>query len=148
MGKITKERRVDKRKITASPKFESNDNVIILWSFEKIDRNGAFAFDTNRKDFDVEHFFKKILEFSTMKWCELFPSDDKKSRHHPLSPDSLSKQAKERIFFMNLEEETDSIYSLALTGKIRLIGIRKGSVFQAIWYDANHDFAHSKLKHT
>ena len=102
----------------------------------------------NRKDFDLEDFLQKLLEFSTMTWQELFPKDDKKSRHHPLSPESFSKQATERINFMKLEEETDSIYSLALNGQTRLIGIRKGTIFQVIWYDAEHKFAPSNLKHT
>ena len=147
MGKKTKERLVKKNKQTISSKSASTDNSVIVWSFERIDRNGEFAFDTNRQDFDVKDFLSKLLEFSTMTWQELFPKDDKKSRHHPLSPESFSKQAIERINFMKLEDETDSIYSLALNGQTRLIGIRKGAIFQVIWYDANHKFAPSKLKH-
>lgn len=61
---------------------------------------------------------------------------------------SNDKQATERINFMCLEEDTDSIYSLALNSKVRLIGIRKGATFQVVWYDANHKFAPSKLKNT
>jgi len=34
----------------------------------------------------------------------------------------------------------DSIFSFALTNKIRLIGLKEGRVFYVIWYDPNHDF--------
>lgn len=148
MGKKTKERQVKKNKPTVSLKTILNDNSVIVWSFERIDRNGEFAFDTSRADFDTEDFLDKLLKFSTMKWCELFPKDKGKSRHHSLSPESFSKQAIDRINFMELEGETDSIYSLALSGQTRLIGIRQGAVFQVVWYDSSHMFAPSKKKHT
>ena len=45
---------------------------------------------------------------------------------------------------MHLEEDADIIYSLALGSKERLIGIRKGAVFQVVWYDATHEFAPGK----
>ena len=142
------ERRKREEKFIVSKTPESNDNAVIVWSFEKVDRNGEFAFDLNREDFELEDFFKKLLDFSTMKWCELFPPDESKSRHHPLSESSLSKQALSRIKALQLEEDTDNLYSLALGGKVRLIGIRRGTIFQVIWYDANHEFAPSEKKHT
>ena len=146
--KVTKEQPSRKIKSTGTETRESNDDSVIVWSFEHIDRNGKFAFDIPRKDFKLEEFLEKLLEFSTMKWCELFPPDSRKSRHHPISRTSISQEAEERIQFMQLEEETDSLFSLALNGKTRLIGIRKGIVFQVIWYDSNHEFAPSKKKHT
>lgn len=148
MGKQTREKRASKRKETINKKQDSDDNSVILWSFDKIDRNGAFAFDVSRKDFDSEDFLMKMLCFSSMKWKDLFPSDVRKSRHHPLSAGSLSKEAQERINFMKLQEETDSIYSLALNGETRLIGVRNGKVFQVIWYDSKHEFAPSTKKNT
>ncbi|MBR5913977.1 MAG: hypothetical protein IKZ58_06415 [Selenomonadaceae bacterium] len=148
MGKKFKERRTAKEKILISLPPASTDNCIIVWSFDKVDRNGIFSFDLSRKDLDIENLFQKILEFSTMKWCELFPTDKRKSRHHTLSKESLSKQALERIEVLKLDEDTDSIFSLALNNKARLIGIRNGAVFQVIWYDANHEFSISNKKHT
>lgn len=148
MGKTVREKRTPKKKTTASAKFASNESSIIIWAFDKIDRNGEFAFDPRREDFDAVDIFQKILGFSNMKWYELFPPNTGKSRHHPLSPDSFSKQAVERIKLMELEDETDAIYSFAISGKIRLIGIRDGAIFHVVWYDPNHNFAQSKLKNT
>ena len=122
--------------------------LLIVWSFAKIDRNGEFAFNPNRKDFKLDDFLQKLLEFSTMKWSELFPPDERKSRHHALKESSLSKQALTRIEALKLDEEIDNLFSLALSGKVRLIGIREGAVFQVVWYDANHEFAPSTKKHT
>lgn len=146
MPKPINERRAAKNKLILENKNKSNDATIIVWSFARVDRNGEFAFDINRDDFDVGEFLEKLMEFSTMKWFELFPRDERKSRHHPLSKDSLSKKAEERIKFMHLENDSDSIYSLALGGKKRLIGIRDGAVFQIIWYDANHEFVPGNKK--
>lgn len=148
MGKKTSERRAAKEKLTVSLPPASTDNSVIVWSFEKIDRNGEFAFDLNRKDFNVEKVFQKILEFSTMKWCELIPSDERKSRHHLLKNAVFSKIAESRIRALGLEEKTDSFYSFALDNVTRLIGIRNGAICQVVWYDAKHEFCPSPKKHT
>ena len=141
MGKQTNEQPVRKTKATSSENTHSNDSALIVWPFAKIDRSGKFAFDVTREDFNVKELADKLAEFSTMKWSELFPHNEGKSNHHLLSESSLSKEAKNRIKIMKLEQETDSIFSLRLNSKTRLIGIRDASVFQVVWYDSNHEFA-------
>ena len=148
MGKKTKGKRHQGEKETLSKQPNSDDKSVILWSFNRIDRNGIFAFDISRKDFDLKDFLTKLLTFSTITWSDLQPPDGRKSRHHSLSPSPFSKDAQERIKSMQLEEETDSFYSLALNGQTRLIGVRNGKVFQVIWYDSKHEFAPSILKST
>ena len=129
MGKRTAEKSVNSKKETSEEKITSNNSAHIIWSFEKIDRNGKFAFDITRKDCNVEELVNKLIEFSTMEWSELLSPNAGKSNHHLLSESSLSEEAKNRIKIMKLEQETDSIFSLRLNSKTRLIGIRDGSVF-------------------
>lgn len=148
MGKKIKERRIFGKKLLINIPAESTDNDVIVWRFDKIDKDGDFAFDINRKDFDTKMVFQKILEFSSMSWNELIPSDSRKSRHHILAKSSFSEKALMRIEHLKLEEYTDAFYSFALNSKARLIGIRKGAIFQVVWYDANHEFAPSEKKHT
>jgi len=49
----------------------SSENEFIVWTFRNIDRDGKFAFDTSRKDFDLKNFVEKMLEYSQLKWREL-----------------------------------------------------------------------------
>lgn len=138
------------RRKVAPVKSESADNLLIVWSFKNIDRDGYFAFDLSRGDLDAKFIFDKIINYSTMTWREILRQthDEGKSKNHTIVLDSLSKKARERIEKLELADKVDNIYSLALDNTKRLIGIRNGAEFQVIWYDANHDFCSSSKKHT
>lgn len=137
---------------TFSPKkSDSAADKFPIWTFRNVDRDGKFAFNPNREDFDAEDFINKMLAYSNMTWQEIEKQthDDGKSKHHFLSnADKLSKDALARIEKKNLVDDVDSLFSFALNNTTRIIGIRKGAIFQVVWYDANHEFAPSEKKHT
>lgn len=116
-----------------------------VWRFDMIDREGRFAFDLSRKDFLHREVLQKLMDYGGMTWEEIDRQqhDRGKSKHHYLNPDSLSSEAKSRIRARHLEEETDVIYSFALQNLLRIIGIRQGEEFFAVWYDPRHEFCPS-----
>ena len=150
MAKRVNERRAPKNKRIRNPENFSTESELCVWTFKYVDRDVKFAFNPSRQDFDAEDFLTKLLEYSKMAWCEIKRQthDGGKSKHHELSQKTLSKDAMSRITAKNLEEKTDTLFSFALNNKVRVIGLRNGAEFQAIWYDAEHEFAPSSLKHT
>ena len=120
------------------------------WMFDKIDRNRKFAFDITRKDFEHYEFLDKMLAYATMTWAQLRRQthDDGKSKHHYLDPDKLSKEAQDRLSAMHLEESSDQVYSIALSNKLRIVGLRDKDKFHVLWYDPEHDVYPSTKKHT
>ena len=118
--------------------------------FDKIDRSGNYAFDVNREDFDHKEVLWKMVDYSSMTWGEVKRQthDDGKSKHHFLTPGSLSIGAVERLKAKDLEEFSDYIFSFALQNKIRIVGIRNGEKFHVLWYDPNHEICPSKMRHT
>lgn len=128
----------------------SSDNEIIAWRFHRIDKNGVFAFDPDREDFDRKLIFDKILEFSNMKWAQLKMAthDQSKSKHHFIGYESMSSIAKSRFDALKLNNDEDRVFSIAVNNLIRIIGLRNNSFFDVIWYDPKHEFCPSKLKHT
>lgn len=128
----------------------SSDKEKVIWCFDKIDRSGKFAFDSNRPEFQHKLILDKIIDYSSMTWSDIKKQthDDGKSKHHMLSLDSLSDDAVERIKAKHLEEYSDSIFSFALQNKLRIIGIRQNSYFHVIWYDSNHEIYPSNKKNT
>ena len=62
--------------------------------------------------------------------------------------DSLSKEARDRITALVLEEDTDRIFSFAFQNRLRIIGLRENEKFHVKWYDPGHRFCISKKKHT
>lgn len=43
------------------------ENSVPVWMFDKIDRNGKFAFDLKRKDFEYCEFLDKMIAYITIK---------------------------------------------------------------------------------
>lgn len=110
--------------------------------FEKVDRDGKFAFRLDRQDFQHKLVLEKIMEYSCMMWSaiECQTHDGGKSKHHFLDNlNKLSKEAKERIKKLKIDDLADTIFSFALTNKIRIIGLRQGDYFYVLWYDPKHE---------
>ena len=129
----------------------SSETQKILWLFDRLDRDGKFAFDINRLDFDHKGFLDKLISYSGMTWAEVRRQthDDGKSKHHFIEDtDKFSPEAKGRIEKLQLWEDTDSIFSFAFDNLLRIIGIRNGEKFHVVWYDAHHEFYPSPLRHT
>ena len=128
---------------TVIKKSDSTENLKVVWLFDRIDKNGQFAFDVNREDFDHKNFLDKIIGYSSMTWAEIRRQthDNGKSKHHYIGREieKLSQSAKSRIISLKLEEETDSIYSFAFSNILRIIGLRDGEKFHVLWYDAHHE---------
>ena len=53
-----------------SVKELSADNSRIIFTFYNVDRDGDFAFNPARKDFDSKLFVEKLISYSSMTWRE------------------------------------------------------------------------------
>ena len=70
----------------------STDQEYPIFDFSRIDRNGPFAFDVSRKDFDSADLLQKMVDYSSMTWAEIKMQrhDMGKSKHHFLDYDGMS----------------------------------------------------------
>ena len=118
----------------------SSSNEKPIWRFERIDRDGPFAFNLAREDFKHKEVLEKLMEYGCMTWSEIVMQthDNKKSKHHYLSSGGFSKAARDRINTKHFDH--DSIFSFALQNKLRIIGLREGAEFYIVWYDPDHEF--------
>lgn len=148
--KTNQKNKVDAQKHTIKTEGYSSDNKKVVWRFDMIDRSGKFAFNPNGDGFKCKDFLEKLIDYSSMTWAEVRKQthDGGKSKHHFLSPQSLSPEAAERLKTKQLEEYSDSIFSFALDNKLRLVGIRKNENFHVLWYDPEHKVCPSIKKHT
>ena len=126
------------------------DDAVPAWMFDKIDRGGDFRFDINRDDFDSKELINKMISYSGMTWKEIVRQthDDKRSKHHYLKINDLSKPALSRLKVLGLEEDSDQIFSFAFNNKLRIIGLREKDKFHLLWYDKEHQVCFSHKKHT
>lgn len=128
----------------------SSDDECVVWKFDKLDKGGEFAFNIDCDGFRHHDFLDKMIIYSNRKWSEIKRDthDKAKSKHHFLESNELSKAAQERIRKLKLEEYSDSIFSFSFDNKLRVIGIREDELFHVVWYDPEHKFCPSHLKHT
>jgi len=119
---------------------QNSDKEKPLWDFANVDNDGKFRF--HESTLDLTLFVQKLVSLSQMTWAniKMATHDDGKSKNHELPFEKLSQEAKERINLKKLNDDVESIFSFALTNKIRLIGLKKGRIFYVIWYDKNHEF--------
>lgn len=132
--------------------FNLND-APFRWSFEKCFWKDSCWQDCESLRFFVEHIISKLQDFETMKWQEILDASGGKSEGHGnnshwIKMGELSREAKEKIFKSKYLEGYEKIFSLRLSGKERLFGVVDLGMFFILWYDARHEFAPSKLKHT
>lgn len=138
-----------KKKVILSHKSSSASCPIFL--FDRLDKQGAFAFDTNRTDFKHKDFLDKMIAYSQMTWSEISRQthDDGKSKHHYLKDSKkLAPAARERLKALQLEEFSDDLFSFALNNKLRIIGLRLEEHFHVLWYDSEHRVYPAEKKHT
>lgn len=141
------------QKVTKREAGKNYNDKRPIWTFDKLDLSDSFSFTAHKlkTDNNFETVFTKMLEYSQMTWAEIARQthDNGSSKHHYLSDESkFSKEAFESINGLGLSEQSDQIYSFALTNKLRIIGIRNNEYFQVVWYDPDHRFYPAKKKHT
>ena len=83
MSKRTHKNEVHSQKRTVRL-CDSSEDKKPLWVFDRIDRQGEFAFNLSRADFKHREFLEKLIEYSDMTWSEIRRQthDDGKSKHH------------------------------------------------------------------
>lgn len=85
----------------------------------------------------------KLISFERRTWSDII--NDKKHNHW-IEASDLSADAQRRL--SEKYPEYDRVFSLRLTGKLRLIGTIQGGIFFIFWYDPEHQVCTSHKKHT
>ncbi len=108
-----------------------------------MDMDGPFGWNAPIEEMaPLLYVLPKLKDFETMTWQEISGH-----RHHSIPVDTLSANAKRRLSDLKLDD-IDEVFSLALTGTQRVVGIRDQNVFRVLWWDPEHRVCSSHKKHT
>lgn len=97
--------------------------------------------DVIKKSYFIKELYPKLKSYESNTWREIEEmkyGSRSKTKNHPISIDRLSKEAKERLKELKYDD-LDEIYSLRLTGKLRVFGKREHNILHIIWVDQGHD---------
>lgn len=109
------------------------------WCFSKCDTD---KWAIHNIDF-LKEFLPKLVSLEQRCWSDII--SDKKHNHW-IDCKDFSKEAQSRI--SQMPQSYDSLFSLRLSGKLRLFGVIENSVFYLIWTDPEHEVCVCNLKHT
>lgn len=128
-----------KPKIRENP--ESYFDWTPSWNFSKCDLE--YEKWSLKKSNIFSEIIPKLISFEQRKWSDIV--SDKKHNHW-IDCKELSKEAQNRLSEIKLYY--DSLFSLRLTGTLRLFGYIENGIFYIIWYDPNHEVSPTSKKHT
>jgi len=133
-------------KLAKTPKHKnlsSNDLNNISWRFSKVDRDGKWKCSLSKlNEQKTKEIIRKLKDFDSMTWGDL-----KGKRRHSIPATAICKEAKKRLQDIE-KDDINELFSIGISGKERIWGIREGDVFSILWWDPDHNVCPSKLRNT
>lgn len=150
MSKKHKKSTNSKRKIASAcympeeskiPRAEAvNSNLFIEFKACQMDAGGPYGW-SNFDSSCLKELMQKIFETQKLTWQVIAENGS-----HPISINKLVHHAQKRLTTIK-KDDLDDLYSLRISGKKRIWGIRERNIFWILWWDPNHE-SMSKSKET
>lgn len=121
---------------------ENFDSFTPSWQFHLLDCEGPFGWNNVEPDFIWDIFSNRIKDKEHINWSQL-----KTSGSHNVALDQLCKDALKRLKEIK-QDDLDELFSLRISGKERIWGIRDRYTLKVLWWDPEHAVCPSQKKHT
>lgn len=112
-----------------------------LWALRILDPDGPWGRGTITGT-DFCDLLQRLKGFESMTWGEIVGGGS-----HFVDVQGCSRRARDRLIELR-HDDTDSLFSLRITGRRRLFGIRDANVLSILWWDPEHEVYPSSKKHT
>jgi hypothetical protein len=111
------------------------------WAFRWVDVGGPWCWTRLSGD---EHALvvERLKRFESMTWGEIEGGE-----HHLVGVDRCSRKARERLAELR-HDDAERLFSLRVTGRKRVYGLRDEHVLCFLWWDPEHEVFPSVRKHT
>lgn len=114
------------------------DHLEISWAFDRADR--AKSWRCSLHHVDAWELLDHLSEKEHESWASL-----KQAGSHNIAVEKLIKDAQKRLSDLK-SDDLDELFSLRLTGKIRIWGIRDRYRLRVMWFDRDHEICPSPKK--
>lgn len=118
-----------------------NEHLLPDFKTDKMDMGGQWGW-VNFKPNSIQEFLNKLFESQKLTWQEL-----RQNGSHPILVEKIVRGARKRLQTIQLDD-TEELYSIHLSGKSRLWGLKEGRIFWILWWDPEHEICPSLKKHT
>lgn len=117
------------------------DGQFPLWAFRIVDLGGPWCWSALGGD-ALREVLQRMRELETMTWFAITETGS-----HAIDVSALAKRARDRLLEIQ-QDDVDQVYSLRVTGRRRIFGIRDGGVLRILWWDPEHEVCPAPRKHT
>lgn len=118
----------------------STNDQTIVWMLGILDKGGNWSFKGISDQEWWDAILPKLQGFESMTWAEIMSAAGGKSKgtnSHPVKCKNLSRNAQKRLKKIGLNDVSE-LFSLRLSGTVRIYGIRDGRALKLLWYDRDH----------
>jgi hypothetical protein len=112
-----------------------------LWAFRVVDLGGPWCWSVLGGAM-LRKVLQRMRELESMTWHAITETGS-----HFIDTSALSKPARDRLMEIQ-QDDVDQVYSLRVTGRRRIFGIRDGGVLRILWWDPDHQVCPAPKKHT
>jgi hypothetical protein len=131
------------KKVRKDKDIPSNfDAFTPAWKFHMMDFAGSWGWNQITAEDILTILTTKVKDKEHLNWAEL-----QRSGSHNVERNQLIKSAQERLIEIG-QDDLDQLFSLRLSGKERIWGIRDRYALKILWWDPNHQVCPSYKKHT
>jgi hypothetical protein len=117
------------------------DGQFPLWAFRIVDLGGPWCWSALGGN-ALRDVLQRMRELESMTWHAITDTGS-----HFIAASSLGRRARERLMEIQ-QDDVDQVYSVRVTGRRRIIGIRDGGVLRILWWDPEHEVCPAPKKHT
>lgn len=110
---------------------------------EQMDNDGPWGwneFDSSQSQ--MQELFQKIFEWQKLTW-----QDFRNNGSHFVRRADLCSEAQKRLIQIK-KDDLDQLFSLRLTGRKRIWGIKENNILWLLWWDPKHEVCPCVRKHT
>ncbi len=121
----------------------SSDSELLTWHVGTIDAEGPWGWKNLSCEVVWNQIHSKIANFETMTWVAIKQSGGS----HVIPISDICTDAKRRLNEIKMDD-IDELFSLRLTGKQRIWGIRDRHILKVLWWDPEHEVCPSYKSYT
>lgn len=113
------------------------------WRFVVLDHEGDWNWGNIDAD-SLRQVLERLRAFETRTWREIWSQTHE---HHFIECHRLCSEARKRLVDIHLDDY-DRLFSIRVTGRVRVWGVIEHSVFHILWWDPEHSVYPVGLRHT
>ena len=133
----------------ADPDLKAYHASTISWRFHHMDSGDRWGLESIH-DATLRRIVLEFRKYDSRTWGEILRDTRGKGREsrgnssHPIPVASLSRDARHRLQEELKMVEVSHLFSLYLSPKERIYGVRQGSVLDILWYDPKYEVCPSR----